>query len=177
MAPPKQASTDTSLENPLEGTIQPRTRVDRFAEYMRQRAIVDRSNRTGVPIESISERILATENAASDEEVWDSDEGGIPDGRAMVDIEQEILGYEVVASTNEDIKKASLGDTFLLIRCRRLEDGEEVIWNTSADLIVTKIMVFDRRGQIPGLKCVIRATDLGAGKAVLKLRPIPRRAI
>jgi hypothetical protein len=166
MAPPK-ADSKTAEVTPV-------TRMTKLASYLQTRAHSDSAEESiGGGMQQIAENVLA---ASTPEELWDADEGGMPDGRDMADVEQRIIEFEVKKSTDPEKTKEMLGGTFLIVRCARLDNGEEVIWNTSAPLLVTKIIQAERMSMLP-LDAVIRATDLGGGKAVLKLRPVPKRTV
>ncbi|SRR6266496_559036 len=167
------AEVPVSENGETSATVETVTRLNKLADYLQTRAHSDSEEESvGSGMEGIAEKVLA---ATTLEELWDADEGGMPDGRDMADVEQRIIEFEVRTSNDPDKAKAMLGGTFLVVRSAKLEDGEEVIWNTSAPLLVTKIIQAERLDKLP-LDCVIRATDLGGGKAVLKLRPVPKRA-
>lgn len=119
-------------------------------------------------------------SAETEEEMWEADELAQTGGRDLQDVEQEILAYAIKYSTNPTINSAfkdSQGrGMYLLIRSVRIETGEEFVWNTSAPLLVGKIMWLVNREKLP-YQCVIRGRDLGGGQSLLKLKPIPKRAV
>lgn len=123
--------------------------------------------------------IVAILEAKNEEEMWEADELAQTGGRDLVDVEQVIYAYTVKFSTNptiESVFRDSQGRRmYLLIRSARLEDGEEFIWNTSAPLVVGKILWLANREMIPK-ECVIRGRDLGGGQTLLRLKSIPKRA-
>lgn len=122
------------------------------------------------------------QDASTEEEMWDSDELDQTGGRDLADIEQSILEYSVKysASGDSDIKSAFVDSRgrgmYLLIRSARLDNGEEFVWNTSAPLLVGKVLWLADHGKLPA-QVVIRSTELGGGKKLLKLKPIPKRAV
>lgn len=83
---------------------------------------------------------------------------------------------------------------YLLVKAVRLSDagektllrlpavGEVFEANTSARFVVAKLWAFYTKGYINPdtgrvLNCMVKATDLGDGQAVLKLRPMPNRSV
>jgi hypothetical protein len=148
--------------------------VTKLAAYLQARAHAESADEPlSGGMEAIQEAILSVQTP---EEFWDSDEGGMPNGQNLVDVEQTIIEFDVLTGKNTRIAKTSLGGTYLVVRSARIDNGEEIIWNTSAPLLVTKLIQAERMSMIP-LRCVIRATDLGGDTAVLKLKQIPARAV
>jgi hypothetical protein len=167
MTPKAQSEDDTIV--PTE-TRSP-AKLDRFANYMTNRATQDKSdNPKGM--DSILERMLTVD----DEDIWDSDEGGVPAAKDMVNIEHRIFGFDIYESKDAEISNKSLGNTYLIVHAARLDTGEEYDYNTSAPLLVVKLVRLFQADKLP-VNAVIRATDLGGGKMVLKYRPVPTRAI
>jgi hypothetical protein len=120
-------------------------------------------------------------DASTEEEMWEADELGQTGGRDLVDVEMEIRAYQVKWSERGDIDspfrdRESGRKMYLLIKSAKLENGDEIVWNTSAPLLVGKILWLADREMLP-CQAVIRGTDLGAGQALLKLKPIPKRAV
>lgn len=119
--------------------------------------------------------ILAAE---SEEEMWDADELDQTGGKDLEDVEQKIVAYAVKYSNNPGIQSAfkdSQGrGMYLLIRSARLDTGEEFVWNTSAPLLVGKILWLANREMLPA-DVVIRGRG-ESGSRVLRLKPIPKRA-
>lgn len=129
----------------------------------------------GSPMVTGMVKILSAE---TEEEMWDADELDQTGGRDLADVEQTLMAYTIKYSTNPTISsvfKDSQGrGMYLLIRSARLDNGEVFVWNTSAPLLVGKIMWLANREMLP-YSCVIRARDLGGGQALLKLKKIPQR--
>lgn len=123
-------------------------------------------------------KILEAETEAA---MWEADELDATGGRDLADVEQRILEYAIKFSSGDsDIKSAFVDSRgrglYLLVRSSRLDNGEEFVWNTSAPLVVGKILWLSDHGKIPA-DVVIRDTKLGGGRAVIKLKEIPKRAI
>src|SRR5712691_5535441 len=146
---------------------QSQSRLDRLAIHLAQRATVEEDD-PGTAMDSIAERNLAAETL---EELWDADEGGMPNGKAVVDIEQRIFTFETRKSNDPEIANPKLGNTYLIVHAARLDTGEEFAWQTSAPLLVTKLIQIERMDKLP-VDCVVRSVDLGGGNAVLRLRPL-----
>lgn len=129
----------------------------------------------GSPMITSVEKILTAEMGA---EFWDADDIDQTGGRDLTDVEQTILGYQVKYSTKQSIRSAFRDSKdrgmYLLVRSSRLDTGEEFIWNTSAPLLVAKIIRLGQESKLPA-NVVIRGTEAGEG-TVLKLKQIPPRA-
>jgi hypothetical protein len=131
------------------------------------------------PMITSMQKILTAE---SEEDMWEADELDQTGGRDLGDIEQRILAYQIKYSMamDSDIKSAFIDSKgrgmYLLVRSARLDNGEEFVWNTSAPLIVGKILWLADRSKLPH-ECVIREVPLGGGRKVIKLKPVPRRAV
>lgn len=179
MASKPQHASDADPVEMQSGTIAKTTNLDRFALYMQGRAKLDGSMREGTAMDSISERLLA----ATEEELWDVDEGGLPNGKAVADIEQRVISYEIMTGKgspgDEIYDKNKLGNTYLVVHSARLDNGKEFDWQTSAPGLVIKIVRLDQMDKLP-VDCVVRSIPIAdgePGQVVLKLRPITARAI
>jgi hypothetical protein len=115
------------------------------------------------------DKVLTAETEA---EVWDADEGGTFSGQDMIDVELQFVSITMAPSSDE--YDATLG-VYANIRAVRLDTGEEIIVNTGADKIITKLLKFESMGNLP-ISGVIRGVKTKGG-VMLKLRPIPARAI
>jgi hypothetical protein len=168
------AASDAKAGNVASPTVH-----DRFAEYMALRAKQDDRD-TGTADEAmnrISEKLLTAETEA---DIWEADEGSLPSAEDMVDIEQRIFGFDIVASKDEDKRNKRTGNAYLVIHSARLDNGEMTDWSTSATLVVQKLVRFAQLGYfLDGkyLDAVVRSNTTNAGNEVYKLRPIPQRAI
>jgi len=146
-----------------------------FLQRMEIEASLDTEGVNQLFIDGVT-KILSAE---TEEEMWDADDLLQTGGRDLADVEQTIYSYEIKKSRNPDIKSAFKAEDgrymFLLIRAGKMEDGTEFTWNTSAPYVVAKVLWLADHDRLP-YDCVIKATDLGAGQAVLKLKPVPKRA-
>lgn len=142
--------------------------------------------------------------AETDDEIWDADERGPLSFRDLAGCEIEIIDLDVKFSrgarpTGDEIKSVFIDpqtgkQMYLLLTCVRIaetgdednrirlpEIGEQFQANTSARYLLPKLWRFYQLGKIDPqngkrLACRVRATDLGDGQAVLKLRPLPKRS-
>lgn len=142
---------------------------DQFAEYLARRAENDGATRGYEVASNQMDKLLTAE---TEQEIWDADEGGTVNGQDMIDVELNIRGFKVAVSSDE--YEATLG-VYILIDAVRLDNGEEVIVNTGAPLIITKLRMFEAREMLP-VNGVIRGTKARNG-TVLKLRPLSARAV
>lgn len=164
-----------------------RAKMAAFGKWMQDRASLDKDERKESSIEiqaNIATNILAAKTV---QEMWDADEGGIPGGRDLVNLEQRIHSFDIVQGDKEDIESPLTGGTYLLVHSTCLattpfarnnygiEIGTEFTWNTSSPGIVTKIVKLEQLNALPA-DVVIRGKDQGSGKTLLQLRPVPVRA-
>jgi hypothetical protein len=167
------------------GTVVPVSATDqlgKFASFMAGRAKLEDDPETRVEnaqeIQAqIAVRILS---AKTEEEVWDADEGSMPGGRDLADVELRITGIDYKKSTGDSEYKSLFGGTYLIVHATRMDNGKESDFNTSAPGIVTKLVKFEQLGKFGDggyIDAVIRNIDLGGGKNALKLRPVAARAI
>lgn len=125
--------------------------------------------------------IEAILSAESEEDFWNADEKVSTGGRDLQDVEIRILDFTVKKGTDTGIKNNIFRDPesgaalYLDVRAVRLDSGEEMVFNTSAPLVVAKILGLQERGMLPQ-DCVIRGTETANG-TVLKLKPVPKRAV
>lgn len=122
---------------------------------------------------------VAVTMAETEEEMWDADEFEQIGGRDLEDLEQRILGYSVKFSNNQLIDTPFIDSQgrkmYLLIRSAKVENGDEFVWNTSAPLVVGKVLWLANHNRIPGAEAVIRGRG-PEGSRVLMLKPLPKRA-
>jgi hypothetical protein len=163
--------TDTTagVTAPASGAIQKAKPHERFIAYMQRRAESEGSQLGAEVSASQMDKILTAE---TEEEIWDADEGGTFSGQDMIDIELMIQSFTVAPSSDEF--EAALG-VYANIKATRLDTGEEVIVNTGADKIITKLRMFEQKGLLP-IGGVIKAVKTPKG-SMLKLRPLPKRAV
>lgn len=143
--------------------------------------------------------------ADTDEDIWEADERGpinfqhlagcdikvtritVKFSRKGSDIETPFVFRGEDRQGHPIIKKM-----YLMVNLTRLTDsqdnkilnlpapGEPIQANTSARFVVGKLWAFYTKGRIDPdrgafLECRVRATDLGDGQAVLKLRPLSQK--
>jgi hypothetical protein len=142
---------------------------EQFVEYLARRAEQDGSTRSFDVAANQMDKLLTAE---TEQEIWDADEGGTFSAQDMTDIELRIRGYKVAVSSDE--YDSPLGH-YILIDAVRLDTGDEVIVNTGAALIITKLRMLESRDLLP-VEAVIRGTKAAKG-TVLKLKQIPARAV
>lgn len=132
---------------------------------------------------AVVHQVEAIYEADSEEEMWQADERPQIGGRDLADVEQIIYGFTVKYGSGDDddvssdFKDPETGrDLYLLVEAARLDNGEPIIWNTSASGIVSKLDWLDRHGAFPR-ECVIREIKLSGRRTKLKLQPVPKRAV
>jgi hypothetical protein len=171
MAPKAQAdSTDVATDDALNGEVSTPTVHDKFAEYM---ALYAKANTrdAGDAQDSISERLLTAE---SEEDIWDADEGEMPSAEDLVNIPIRIFSFDVLTSNDPGKQNARTGNTYLVIHSARLDNGDMLDWNTSATLIVQKLMRMYNKGFLDPsankyLDAMVTSTRTGNGFDVYKL--------
>lgn len=162
---------------PATMDVQTPTAFQRLVREMSLAAdIEDESNDSSVAINMV-ERILTTDDES---EMWAADDLVQIGGRDLRDVEQRIMDVSIKFSNRDDIttpfKDENGRKMFLLVRAVKLENGEEIVWNTGAPSLVAKLMWLIDHGKLPA-EVVIKGVDLGSGQAFLKLKPVPRRAV
>lgn len=139
--------------------------------------------------------------AETEEEIWEADERGPLNAQHLAGCELELIDLAVKYSRGgqSDIQTPFVSNDgkkmYLIVTAARISDandkgnviklppvGETFQFNTSARYLTVKLFQFYRLGYFGGntgktLEAMIRETDLGDGQAVIKLRPIPRRAV
>jgi hypothetical protein len=151
-------------------------------QKMSMTADIDSAESSGSTENTVEKIILAE----TEEEMWEADELGLIGGRDLVDKEMSVRSFLIRYSTSrtapdgEAIQSAFVDNQgrgmYLLVTSTLLENGEEIVWNTSAPAIVSKLVWLHENSKLP-MECVIRGKDLGAGKTYLSLKPVPKRAV
>lgn len=160
---------DTTENDAQNGEVIAETPHDQFLRYMHNRAEIDGANNTFDVQSSMMDKILT---AQSEEDIWEADEAGLEAGQSLVDVELEVRSMKVLKSNRPDFDNGM--GVYIVVNAVRLDTGEEIIFNTGAPGLITKLRAFEALGKFP-LQCVIKARTAGNGD-VLKLRPIPKRA-
>jgi hypothetical protein len=155
----------------------PPTHFDRILSLMSKRAELEKS--ISSVMQNTFNQILEAE---SEEKMWEADQLGMLGGRDLADVEMSIIEFGVKfsndSSDNDDIKTIFIDKNgrklYLLVEAVNLETGKNFTWNTSAPLLVAKIFWLEQHDKLP-CECVIRATQLGGSRQVLKLHRISKR--
>lgn len=166
-------------EKPMDGKVIARTPFGDLLNEMAMRADIDAQD------SSINETTLnKVLTAETPEEFWDADEKSVVNAQDMIGKEMLVRTFHVRRGKADDPSKpmenvyrdSSGVGLYLDVDCVLLENGEEIVFNTSAKFLVAKFIQAERLGMFP-LECVIQGIDLGGGQTVLKLRPVPKRAV
>jgi hypothetical protein len=160
--------------------------VERLIRLMSGRAEMEAADGT-VNYDNVNAILMAE----TEDDMWEADEQGQLGGRDLAGITQRILSYEVKYGNAEMEGNTIFIDAqghrmYLLVTAVRLSErsgkndrgpgpGEQFSWNTSAPRLVAKLVWLEQHDMFPA-DAVIEATDIGAGRAVLKLKPAPRLA-
>jgi hypothetical protein len=152
-------------------TIAPRPH-ERFVANLQARAQENGGkNRAFEVAASQMDKILSAE---TEEDIFNADEGGTISGQDFVNEPFEVRSYEISQS---DSKYDSDLGVYVNIQAVALTDskyataGEQIVINTGATLVITKLEALRARNLLP-VKVVIRATPARNGD-VLKLRQAP----
>lgn len=171
--------SNSEMEPVITGEVQQHAPFLRLMRDLAMRAEIDANESRGdaASIANI-EAILAAGETGDDTAIWEAGEFVNVGGRDLADVEQEVLSFTVKFGNRDDVESVFMDANerkfFLLVTSRRLDNGEEFVWNTSAPDIVAKLIAFERNGKLP-LLCKIVAIPLGGGKTFLRLKPVPRR--
>jgi hypothetical protein len=174
MAPSK---SNAEMANTQEGEKQISAAQKAFSLMCERMALAATAEDDSFPAATL-QGIVAILTAETEAEMWDADDLAQIGGRNLRDVEQRIKNYAVKYSNNPDIDSVFRDDNgrrmYLLVQSDRLDTGEEMVWNTSAPAVVTKILWLADRDKLP-YECVIRGRDMGGGQVFLRLKPIPQR--
>lgn len=143
-------------------------------------------------------------SAETEEELFESDERPPLNFQHLAGCEIAVLNFDVKFSrgNNDSIQtpfvwedsKGHAKKMYLLVKCVRISTagektviklppvGEVFTANTSARFVVAKLWRAMTLGLIDSARgtsweCAVQETDLGDGTGVIKLRPIPKRAV
>lgn len=147
--------------------------VDRFKKYMHNRAAIEGANMAYDVAANQIDKIMQAADSGDVQAIWDADDMPILNGQDLQDVEQRITGFTVHESTNDAFENP--WGIFIIVQAQKLSDGEEIVWNTGAALLISKLRAFEAVGAFP-LDAVIKGTKAGKG-TVLKLAPVPVRAV
>ena len=164
--------TDQTIATNGSGELRP---AEQFIDYLIRRAGEDKGKAPDRNKEIMYGSLDAILGAASVEEMWDADELQSNAGKNLEDVEMEIQWFSVHEATGEF--DAPL-DHYVWVHANRLDNGAELIFNTSSTLIMGKLRYLEAAELLgtPEARCVIRGRKTANGR-VLKLKPITQRAV
>lgn len=194
--PPKAQGNGDVAEVSASAVVAP-SPFQLLIRKMAQLATLDEGTGTGrAPGEDINPILTAQ----TEEEMWDADELDKWNAQKLSGSHLQVLGFEVKFSTDStgDIKTpfidpATGKQMFLLVDSFRINDagkkkeinlpppGELFVWNTSARNIVGKLFWMLEHGWFdkgaPPVRLTIQGTELGGGRSVEKLKPLPPNTV
>jgi hypothetical protein len=145
------------------------SKVTTLVEYLSERAEAESSDRAYQVAASQLERILS---ADTEEEFWDATTYVSTGGRDLEDVEMSVKSFSVHKGTDQF--NSPLGH-FIMVQAARLDNGAEFVWNTGSPLIIGQLRWLEAKQKLPA-DLVIKGTPTANG-TVLKLRPVPTRAV
>jgi hypothetical protein len=148
----------------------------------------------------MGDSLAAIYNAEDDDAVWDADMTGPFNAQHLAGCELDLYDMRIVYSrgreNGEDINSPWVSQDgkkmYALVTAARISSagekriinlpkvGEQFIFNTSAQFLTAKLFTFWTRGKFGNgatMTAAVQATELGDGKAVLKLVRVPERVI
>jgi hypothetical protein len=146
----------------------------KFRDYMGQRAETEGAQVSyDIAARNVHNLMdVAGKADATEEDIWNADTMEMVSGQDLIDVEQKIVKYTVHPAGSEYDNPWGI---YIVVTAYRLEDGEELTWNTGAIGIISKLRAFEARGMLP-IDGVIRGIKASSG-TVLKLAPVPKRAV
>lgn len=146
-------------------------KLNSFAKHLQNRAHLDNDEIDGKEVAANIAMDILSANSVDD--VLAANEGGLPAGKDLVDVEQRISGFDIRQGTNADIMNELTGGTFLVVHSVRLENGKPLTWQTAATNLVTALVKFEQLDAFP-LDLVIK--EVG-GKGALAFRKVAKRTV
>lgn len=161
-------------QNAQTGTVEGPRPYERFAASLQRKAAQEKERGH---FDLTANQIDAALTAETEEDIWDSDEGGLVALKDLVGAELRIEGYRILPSTDPEMDNG-LG-VFLIGTAVLLNDvsgtpGEVIQFNTGVATVIAKLEAFQGHGRFP-LETLVTSVKAGKGDMV-RLRPIPRRA-
>lgn len=168
------------------GTANAPAIVDRFRDYLRQRAAEDAQRIGGDQL--TEKQVTAILAAQSEDEVWDADNAGLIPAQNLVGSEIEVRSILFGEGQRDDIDPGFLGSTYALCECvavaipdevesvTGLKPGDEFIMDTGVSTIMSKIRWFEANKKLP-VRGVIKGIPTGRGRTVLQFKRPPKRAV
>lgn len=149
------------------------TSAEKFKRYMLHRAEAEGETMAYDVAANQVGAIMAAAESGDIQGIWDADALGMTNAQSLEDVEQHIESYTVHKSTDDSMETP--WGIFIIVKATRMDTGEDIIWNTGAPLIISKLRAFEAVGAFP-LEAVIRGTKASKGR-VLKLAPVPARVV
>lgn len=148
---------------------------DSLIQYLIKRATEESVNRA---YEVAASQIDAMMQAQTEEEFWAATDWESIGGRDLEDVEQQVNSFSIHRSDKftSGIPTGEGDYFYAFVQAQRMDDGREFTWNTGAALLIGQLRWLEAKGKFPA-QIVIRGTDAGGGKTVLKFRPVPKRAV
>jgi len=147
----------------------------------------------------MGDALAAIYGAESEDDIWDSDMSGPLNAQHLGGCELTLYELRVFFSRGRDGDEittpwvsADGKKMYILVTAARISDagrkkfiklpdvGEQFQFNTSAQFLTAKLFTFWTRGYFGSgktMNAAIQSTDLGDGKAVLKLVRVPERVV
>lgn len=161
---------------PTTGTVS--RRMDAFHKRMLDRANLTTDRGAEVMAAQV-EKILGAQTV---EQIWNADTGGTIQARDVPGTVWEIRSFEPVLSNRTDIENThgyyvSTDATYLggpkdVATANGLVPGQDYALQTGAELIVTKLAMFEAAKALP-IRAMILGIKTGAGRTVIKLTEPP----
>src|SRR5271166_6202765 len=111
-------------------------KMGRFADFMAGRARLE--DNEGHSEDIVAQIALRTLDAKTEDEVWDADEGGMPGGKDMIDVELRITGIQYIKSKRDDIKSIC-GNASLIGNAAKRANGKDAPFTPPPRVLHTKL--------------------------------------
>jgi|SRR5271166_997788 len=175
----QDAATGTVVDSPIS------QKADRVREHWRGLATVQAADSTDA--QDIADRqIVNIMSAQTEDEIWEADIGTAIQMRDAVGLECEIKefrfligndpGKQTRSGTYITCDAVTLGGPAELLRKLGTVPGQEIVLQTGAELVITKLTALMNRGFMP-TRAVISGTETRSGNTVLRLTKPPVRTI
>lgn len=171
-------------------------RMEEYRAYMYRRAH-DAGTSSGELARAISARNMhAIFSAETEDAIWAAGTGGAVQGRDAVGLELEIHDYRPVLSTrvfdgeDEATRKGYyvscdavvIGGPADVLRKLGVSIGDEIAFQTGADDVEYRLRAFELRGflnpaESKFIRARVKGIETASGNTLLKLEPIPVRAV
>jgi hypothetical protein len=171
-------------------------RMEEYRAYMLRRAQDNGTDSKGLAQTISARNMTAIFSAETEEAIWAAGTGGAVQGRDAVGLELEIHAFRPVVSTrvfdgeDEATRKGYyvscdavvIGGPADVLRKLDVHIGDEIAFQTGADDVEYRLRAFELRGflnpeQGKFIRARVKGIDTASGNTVLKLEPIPVRAM